>query len=93
MDFKTYKNTHPGKQSEQKTDAIDQDTLRKTAEAYSGKSDEELLGEIMKAAKQGKTNGTLDTEQINQFIKNVSPMLNQEQRQRLQSVVEMIEKS
>ena len=93
MDFKTFKNNRPEKQNEQNTDSIDKDALRKTAEEYSEKSDSELLGEIMKAAKQGKRDGTLNKEQINQFIKNVSPMLNQEQRQRLQQVVEMIENS
>ena len=93
MDFKSFKKTRnmqsgTSEQSENQTDNI-----RKTAEEYAKKSDSELLGEILKTASQGKQNGTLDKAQIENFVKRVSPMLNEEQRQRLNGVVEMIAKN
>ena len=85
MDFKSFKNTRP-----EETSQSSQADLRKTAEKYGKKSDEELLGEIIKAANQGKRDGTLSAENLDTFAQNVAPMLNEEQKQRLYSVIKMI---
>ena len=90
MDFRSFKKTRKADAEPIKSNDGQTDNIRKTAEEYAKKSDSELLGEILKTASQGKQNGTLDKAQIESFVKRVSPMLNEEQRQRLNSVVEMI---
>lgn len=93
MDFKSFKKTRNMQSSTSEQSENQTDNIRKTAEEYAKKSDPELLGEILKTASQGKQNGTLDKAQIENFVKRVSPMLNEEQRQRLNGVVEMIAKN
>ena len=69
------------------------DDIRKTAEKYAQKNDPDLLREILQAANNGKKDGSLSEEKLRQFVTSVSPMLNDEQRARLNSVVEMINKN
>ena len=91
MDFKSF-NKNYRHSSEQKT-APNGEDIRKKAQSYAGKSDDELLGDIMKTARQGKADGSIDDEQLQKFAESVAPMLNQEQRERLNRVLEMIKRS
>ena len=90
MDFKSFK-----KQYDPPCDkcASRKEELQKTAEEYAKMDDNSLLNEIMKTANKGKSEGSFSSEQLKQFAANVSPMLNAEQRARLNSVIEMINKS
>ena len=90
MDFKSFRNQR--KQNENHKEEPTDD-LRKKAESYSRKSDDELLDEIIKNVNQGKANGTFSEEQLRQFEQNVAPMLNAEQRERLRNVIEIIRKN
>ena len=90
MDFKTF---HKQQKNTAYQNADQQENLRKTAEAYRNKSDDELLNDIIKTVTQGKQDGSFSEEGLQQFIKNVSPMLNQEQIERLNHVIEIIRRS
>ena len=90
MDFKSFRNQR--KQSDYHKEESTDD-LRKKAENYSRKSDDELLDEIIKNVNQGRVNGTFSEEQLRQFEQSVAPMLNVEQRKRLRNVIEIIRKN
>ena len=87
MDFNTFRNNRNKQSSEQEAN---KEELRKAAERYSGKSDEELLGEIVNAAKKERQDGSFSDEKINDFVNAVSPMLNAEQRERLNKAIKLI---
>ena len=88
MDFKSFHNNR----QRQATDnsSLDEKDLRKTAQEYGKKSDAELLSDIMRAAGEGRKNGTLSDQALDEFAANLSPMLNAEQKARLQSVLKII---
>ena len=93
MDFKSFKRDHISPQSASTQAENLNDNIRKTAEEYANKSDSDLLRDIMQAANNSKKDGRLSEDKLRQFVASVSPMLNDEQRARLNSVVEMINKS
>ena len=91
MDLKTFKNSYNNeKELSEKPNA---DEIRRKAEQYATKSDDDLLKDIMKTAAEGKANGSLDAQQLKTFVQSVSPMLSEEQRARLQSVIDLINKA
>ena len=93
MDFMSFKKQHTSTKSTPAQPENSSDNIRKTAEEYAKKSDAELLRDIMQAANIGKKDGSLSEDKLRQFVTSVSPMLNDEQRARLNSVVKMINKS
>ncbi len=93
MDYMSFKKSRiKTNDSSQKAESANDD-IRKTAEKYAQKNDPDLLREILQAANNGKKDGSLSEEKLRQFVTSVSPMLNDEQRARLNSVVEMINKN
>ena len=90
MDLKNFKSTY--KSVDDLSEKANADDVRKKAEQYATKSDDELLKDIMKTAAQGKANGSLDEQQLKTFVQSVSQMLSEEQRARLQSVIDIINK-
>lgn len=88
MDFRSYKN----EKKEPKTESanINREDVLKTAESYKDKSETELLNDILKLAKEQKSNGALSDENLKSFSDSVSPMLNEEQRKRLETVLSML---
>lgn len=90
MDFKTYRDSHKDETRAQSDTS--QDDIRKTAEKYGKKSDEELLNDILSLANQERSKGALSDESLNAFARKLSPMLNEEQRQRLDQVLNLLKK-
>ena len=88
MDFRSFKNQ--ADQREKTQGSFDQNDARKTAESYKNKSDSELLSDIFKVANEQKANGSLSDEKLRAFADSVAPMLNEEQKQRLNGVIEML---
>lgn len=88
MDFRSFNKGYHDKPEQSATP--NEDDIRKTAERYAGKSDEELLGDIMKTVRQGKADGSISDEQLQKFAESVTPILNQEQLDRLNAVLKMI---
>ena len=87
MDLKTYQKKH---KTETVKEEVTQDDLRKTAQKYEGRSDAELLDEIAKAARSQRQEGTLSDEKLDRFVGDLTPMLNAEQRERLQRAIRLI---
>ena len=88
MDFKSFRQN---RKIETTDDFTSKEDIRKTAEIYGQKTDDELLGDILKTAKQNRAEGNLSDLQLRQFVESVSPMLNAEQRARLEKAIRMIE--
>lgn len=59
-----------------------QDALNK----YGGKSESELMGELMNA----KQSGLIDPKELSGVAERIAPMLTEEQRQRLNSVLSQL---
>ena len=87
MDFRNFK---MNRKTEPTTEKTSQEDVRKTAERYADKSEDELLAEIFRLANENKRNGTLSGAQLDEFEQKVLPMLNREQRKRLESVLKML---
>ncbi len=57
---------------------------------YEGKSEDDLMQELFSAAQRGKQDGTFNEEAIKNFVETAGPMLNEEQRQRMNQILSMI---
>ncbi|MFZ5974449.1 MAG: hypothetical protein ACOYU3_03440 [Bacillota bacterium] len=57
---------------------------------YQGKSEQELMQELLRKTKDQKQKGQLDEAAIKKMRDAISPMLNEEQRKKLLSLIEMI---
>jgi len=89
MDFRNFKSNRKPLQDKEETS---EDNIRRTAEKYANKSEDELLAEIMRLATENKRNGSLSEAQFDEFERNVMPMLNAEQRKRMESVLKMLKR-
>lgn len=56
------------------------------AKQYEGMGEDKLMGELMKNISQGREDGSFSEEKLNDFITKVSPMLNPEQRRKLEEI-------
>ncbi len=63
-----------------------QDTISK----YESKNENELMGDLEQAIKNGKKDGSFSNEMLESFVKNVSPMMDAAQRKKLDSITKMI---
>lgn len=55
---------------------------------YDKNGEDKLIKDIFENVASQKRQGKLSNEQIKQFVKNVSPMLNQKQKEKLNGLVE-----
>ena len=62
-------------------------TVKNQLDELSGKSEDELMDRLMASINQGKKDGTFTPEMMQKFVKNVSPMLNASQKQRLNQLI------
>ena len=67
--------------------------LKRVASQYEGASQEQLIGAIMNEAKLAKQRGTLSSQEIQNFVLTISPMLSSAQRKQLEKIVEQITNS
>ena len=66
--------------------------LKNTAKRYQGKSRSELLAELDRI-KQTQGGKNITPEKLQQFKRKVSPMLNSEQKKRLDEIMNRLNKS
>ena len=59
---------------------------------YDKNGEDNLVQDIFKNVSEQKKQGKLTNEQIFQFVKNVSPMLNQNQKNKLDQLVQKLTK-
>lgn len=61
--------------------------MRDAAQAYEGKSQQELMGELMRITQQQKAAGELDDAGIDAIAGSILPMLSPEQREKMDSIL------
>ena len=65
-----------------------EDLAKQISFAYNGKSNVDMMQNILKEAEKSKRAGTLSNEEIEAFYQNFSAMLNPIQRKKLRSIVD-----
>lgn len=101
-DFKSYINDNPNLKNEKKPKEDKgnfntskekiAETVQEIAKDYEGKTEEELMSDILKRAAAGKKDGSIDFNELDNMTKKVAPMLNPEQKERLNYIMNMIKK-
>ena len=84
--FKEYAN----ERTDEKQTATAEDLAKKIASAYHGRSNADMLRNILTEAEKSKRAGTLSNEEIENFYQAFSPMLDSSQRKRLRAVVDKL---
>ena len=87
--MKSFKQYAPADTEKEKT-ATAEDLTKQLARAYNGKSNADMLKNILAEAEKGKRAGTLSNEEIEAFYQSFSPMLDGSQRRRLRAVVDRL---
>ena len=86
-DYQAPNSTKVGAENEQVTA---EELTKKIAKAYHGKSNSEMLKNILAEAEKGKRAGTLSNEEIENFYSTFSPMLDGIQRRKLRAIVDRL---
>lgn len=63
---------------------------KRLAANYNGKNESELTRDIFARAAEGKQNGTLTNEQIDEFYSRFAPMLDSGKRKKLKKLIEQL---
>ena len=66
--------------------------LKGIAKKYEGKSDNDILKDLSQAVQKGKKDGTLTNEKIDSIASTIAPMLNSEQKNKLNRLMQTIKK-
>ena len=61
-----------------------------TIEKYSQKSEEELMNDLEHMIGEGRRDGTFSDDMLESFVKNVAPMMDENQRKKLENLTRMI---
>ncbi len=64
--------------------------LKEQISQYEGKSEDELFTALLAQVEQGKRDGSFSEEGLHSFIQSVSPMLDEQQRQKLNEIADQI---
>ncbi len=65
-------------------------SIEDTIAQYENKSEGELMGDLERMIAQGRKDGSFTDDMLQGFIQNVAPMLDNEQKQKLESIAQMI---
>ena len=87
--MKSFKDYNVAEAETEKT-ATAEDLTKQIARAYNGKSNADMLKNILAEAEKGKRAGTLSNEEIEAFYQSFSPMLDGAQRKRLRTIVDRL---
>ena len=82
-DFNTY-----SKNTQNPNDLADM--VKKLSSEFDGKSQNDLFRAIYAEAEKNKKNGTLTNEELDNFARMISPMLDQKQKNYLNKIVEKL---
>lgn len=64
--------------------------FEKSVKDSMNKSEGELMQDLMKSVAQGKKDGTFNDKKVKEFVDKVSPMLNAEQKKRMNQLLQKI---
>lgn len=65
-------------------------SIEDTIAQYENKSEGELMGDLERMISQGRKDGSFTDDMLEGFIQNVAPMLDNEQKKKLESIAQMI---
>ncbi|MDR3262793.1 MAG: hypothetical protein LBT30_00605 [Clostridiales bacterium] len=86
MDFKSFlKNRKVSANDKQKEEA-----LKERLKKYEGKSQEDVMTELMRAVEKGKADGTLSSLELENFYTKAAPMLTEEQKRKMREIIDKI---
>ncbi len=92
--FKEYANTTEEVKTQQahgtEPTASAEDLAKQIASAYNGRSNADMLQNILMQAEKSKRAGTLSNEEIESFYQSFAPMLNTIQRKKLRGIVDAL---
>ena len=60
---------------------------------YADKNENELMGELLREVAKGRANGTLTNADIDNFYEQAAPLLNTEQKKKLDNIIRIIKNS
>lgn len=63
------------------------EAMKNTAAKYRGRSEDELMRELKQTVQKDKAVGTLTDKKMENFQKKISPMLNEQQRKKLDKIM------
>ncbi len=63
------------------------EAMKNTAAKYRGRSEDELMRELKQTVQKDKAVGTLTDKKMENFQKKISPMLNDQQRKKLDKIM------
>lgn len=66
--------------------------LKGMAKKYEGKSENEILRDLSGAVEKGKRDGSLDDKKIDSIAAQIAPMLNSQQRGKLEQLMKTLKK-
>ena len=66
--------------------------LKGMAKKYEGKSENEILRDLSGAVERGKRDGTLDDKKIDTIASQIAPLLNSQQRSKLEQLMKTLKK-
>lgn len=65
-------------------------SLEDTITQYENKSEDELMGDLGRMINEGRKDGSFTDDMLEGFIQNVAPMMDPEQKKKLESLAQMI---
>lgn len=65
-------------------------SVEETIAQYENKNEDELMNDLERVITQGRKDGSFTDDMLDGFVQNVAPMLDDAQRQKLQSIAQMI---
>lgn len=89
MDLRSYLRQQKGKPAEEPSAPPSpeaSDLLKKQTEELSKKSRSELMEQLMSEVQKGRDDGSFSADALSAFAEKLSPMLNEQQRERLQAL-------
>lgn len=87
--MRNFKDYAKENQTQEKT-ATAEDLTKRIAQAYNGKSNADMMRNILAEAEKSKRAGTLSNQEIENFYQTFSPMLDNSQRKKLRAIVERL---
>lgn len=69
----------------------EEENIREKVDYYSSMSENQLYDELFKEVVKGKQNGTLTREGLMNFYNMVIPLLNEQQRQKLDEIIKKLD--
>ena len=91
ISFLANKKNGGNKQENTEPDGDMAEDVKEKLKQYEGKSEEELMSDLLANVEAAKSEGTFSKEALEEFKSRVAPMLSEEQRKRLDEITGKLE--